>query len=80
MKGAFEGATRVAIEEIIKNRAHTSKFGLILTEQTLVNLVDDLLDLLMTSRSLKAGGDKLLKAGLFNLPSTAPKSKSLKGF
>lgn len=60
----FESATRVAIEEIIKNRASQSRFGSLITEESMKDLIDDIFDLLMTSRSLKAGGDRLLQAGL----------------
>ncbi|MBP9707203.1 MAG: hypothetical protein KBD78_06125 [Oligoflexales bacterium] len=66
MSSAFENATRFAIEELVKAKASTSRFGYVLTNESLQELVQDILDLLMTSRSLKAGGDRLINAGAFS--------------
>ncbi len=70
MAGAFEGATRAAIAEIIQNRSQTSKFGLLLTEEAFEEVVGDLFDLLQTSRTLKATGDRMLSGG--GVPFPAP--------
>ncbi len=63
MASAFESATRVAISEIISKHGQESKFGVILTADGIRDLCDDLFDLLMTSRSLKTAGDKMLSGG-----------------
>ena len=63
MAGAFETATRAAIEEMIQLRAQESKFGFILTPDGCQALVDDLFALLQTSRTLKAVGDRVLAGG-----------------
>lgn len=60
MAGAFESVTRVAIAEIIRNRAQESKFGWVLSGDDFERLVDDLLELLKTSRDLKSAGDRFL--------------------
>lgn len=63
MAGAFETAARAAIEELIETHAQTSKFGFILTRDGMRGLTDALYDLLATSRSLKAAGDRFLQGG-----------------
>jgi len=63
MAGAFEGATRAAIAEIIRTRSQQSKFGVLLTEDAFEEVVSDLFDLLQTSRTLKATGDRMLAGG-----------------
>ena len=63
MSGTFEGATRAAIEEIIQTHAQASKFGYVLTNDSLQDLVGELYTLLATSRSLKAAGDRMLAGG-----------------
>lgn len=63
MSGAFEGATRAAIEEIIQMHAQESKFGYVLTHEGVQDLVGELYRLLQTSRSLKAIGDRMLSGG-----------------
>jgi putative AlgH/UPF0301 family transcriptional regulator len=77
MPGPFEGATRAAIEELIQNHAQESKFGLILTRDSFQDLVGDLYALLVTSRSLKAAGDRLLSGGPVALGNrtTLPRTK-----
>ena len=52
--------------EIITKHAKESKFGFILTPESFRDLADDLYNLLATSRSLKAAGDKLLATGPSN--------------
>jgi hypothetical protein len=60
MAGLFETVTRVAIEEILRNHAQPSKFGLLVTPEAFQELTDDLLNLLVTSRELKAAGDRMV--------------------
>ncbi|MEN9835488.1 MAG: hypothetical protein RL011_1681 [Pseudomonadota bacterium] len=63
MSSAFEGATRAAIEEIIQSHAQASKFGYVVTADSMQEIVGDLYALFLTSRSLKAAGDRLLAGG-----------------
>jgi hypothetical protein len=60
MAGAFEAVTRVAIEELILGRVTEGRFGYVLTKESFGLLRDDIYTLLVTSRSLKAAGDKML--------------------
>lgn len=71
MPGTFENVTKVAIEEIIKSHTSASKFGYIMSEEALMELVSDFFNLLLTSRSLKTAGDRMLKGGTMQ-----PKIKS----
>ena len=71
MAGLFESVTRVAIEEIIRNHAQTSKFGYVLTESAFQDMTDDLFNLLLASRELKAAGDRLT-GGVASAPARAP--------
>jgi hypothetical protein len=59
----FESVTRVAIAEIITGYAKESKFGYILSPESMRDVVDDLFNLVQTSRSLKAAGDRLIAGG-----------------
>lgn len=63
MAGAFEIATKAAIDEIIESHAQKSKFGYILTDENFRHLADDLYQLLMNSRNLKAVGDRVFQGG-----------------
>jgi len=63
MAGAFEGAARAAIQELIQTHAQASKFGYVLTHDGVEDLTNSLYDLLVTSRTLKAAGDRFLHAG-----------------
>ena len=60
MRGLFETVTRVAIEEILRNHTQSSKFGLLVTPEGFQELTDDLYNLLITSRELKAAGDRMI--------------------
>jgi len=71
MTTPFEQATRVAISEIILKHVTPSKFGHFLSPEANQDLCDDIYQLLMTSRRLKAAGDKILAAG----PTPAPTSQ-----
>ncbi len=64
MASAFESATRIAIAELIEKHSKESKFGVILTPESVRDLCDDIYNLLMTSRTLKAVGDKVLAGGI----------------
>lgn len=59
----FTSVTKVAIEEMIRERGSNSKFGLFISDESLEALVGDLLKLMETSRNLKAAGDKFLRKG-----------------
>lgn len=59
----FSVATRAAIVEMIREHAHASKYGFVLTEEAVDKLSDSLLDLVVTSRNLKAAGDRILAGG-----------------
>ena len=64
MAGIFESVTRVAIEEILLNHAKEAKYGYLLPKEALNDLRDEIYNLLVTSRDLKAAGDKLIKEGI----------------
>ena len=64
MAGVFEGATRVAIAEIIQKHAQESKFGYILSQESYQAVIDDVYDLLKTSRNLKSAGDRFLSRSM----------------
>ncbi len=70
-KRLFESVTKTAIEEMIRSHTKESKFGFILTAEGFQVLLDDLHNFFLTSRSLKAAGDKLLTLG----PPTQPTSR-----
>lgn len=63
MAGPFEAAAKAAIAELIQTHAQASKFGYVLTHEGCQDLVRDLYELLATSRSLKAAGDRMLAGG-----------------
>lgn len=60
MASPFESVTRVAIKEIVSNRANESKFGFVMTHDDLDELCNDLFNLFLTSRNLKAAGDRMI--------------------
>jgi hypothetical protein len=64
MAGAFEIATKSAIREIILNSVHESRFGYVLSQDNLDALNDQIFDLILTSRNLKAAGDRMLSQGM----------------
>ena len=75
MRGTFESVTRVAIEEIIKSHAQASKFGYVLSENGFQDLTNDIFELLLTSRTLKTAGDRMIAGGA--APGSAgPRSRS----
>ena len=63
MSGAFEAATRAAIQDLIQTHAQASRFGYVLTHEGFQDLTTDLYSLLETSRTLKAAGDRFLATG-----------------
>ena len=62
MTKVFETATKVAIREIIENHAKPGKFGYFLSEDQLGSLTAEIYELILTSRSLKSAGDRILSA------------------
>lgn len=64
MAGAFEVATRSAIREIIVDAVQESKFGYVMSHEALQQISDQLFDLFITSRNLKAAGDRMIAQGL----------------
>lgn len=63
MAGIFEIATKEAIREILLGAMHESRFGYVLSPDNLDTLNDQIYDLFLTSRNLKAAGDKFLGLG-----------------
>ena len=74
MASTFESVTRVAIKEIITTKANESKFGFVMTHDDLHDICDDLFNLLLTSRNLKAAGDRVM-AGGFSIDEKAPRKR-----
>lgn len=72
MAGAFEIATRSAIREIILATVHESKFGYVLSHENLEALNSQLFDLFVTSRNLKAAGDRMIAQGFAPAQSPSP--------
>lgn len=64
MAGAFEVATRSAIHEIITDAVQESKFGYVMSHEALQQITDQIFDLFITSRNLKAAGDRMIAQGL----------------
>lgn len=77
MAGAFESVTRVAIQEIIRKHSQESKFGMVLSQEGFESACDDLFELLQTSRSLKAAGDRFMAQ---QFDSSAPKRPKVRDF
>lgn len=63
MSGPFESVTKAAIEQILRDHAKESKFGLVLPPGGVREVVNDLYNLVQTSRNLKAAGDRMLTMG-----------------
>lgn len=63
MAGAFEIATRAAIQEIITDAVQESRFGYVMSHEALQQVTDQLFDLFVTSRNLKAAGDRMIAQG-----------------
>ncbi len=63
MAGAFETAARAAIQDLIETHSQPSKFGFILSHEAAKDLANELFNLLVTSRNLKAQGDRFLATG-----------------
>jgi len=64
MRGAMESVTRMALEEMIVAHANESRFGYVLSQEGMRELVDTLYEFFETSRSLKAAGDRLIQQGM----------------
>ena len=69
MASPFESVTRVAIREIITGRANESKFGFVMTHDDLQEICNDIFGLILTSRKLKAAGDRLVGHDIAQQPS-----------
>ena len=63
MRGAMENVTRMALEEMIVGHANESRFGHVLSQDGLRQLVDTLYEFFETSRNLKSAGDRLMGLG-----------------
>lgn len=68
MAGAFEIATKSAIREIILSSVHESRFGYVLSPDSLEELNKQIFELILTSRNLKAAGDRMLAQGMTPAP------------
>jgi hypothetical protein len=64
MRGAMESATRMALEEMITGHASQSRFGYVLSQDAMNELVDTLYEFFETSRTLKAAGDRIIQNGM----------------
>lgn len=73
MAGAFEIATRSAIREIITGVVQPSKFGYVMTHEALEEIGEQIFDLIVTSRNLKAAGDRMIAQGFVPNPSSGAK-------
>ena len=61
MRGTMESVTRMALQEMIVTHANESKFGYVLSEDGMRDLIDTLYEFFETSRSLKSAGDRMLQ-------------------
>jgi len=75
MSSPFEQATRIAINELIGKHATPSRYGQFLSPEAQQELCDDIFSLLMTSRRLKAAGDRMIASG-FGSEASEPKNKT----
>ncbi|RZA12194.1 MAG: hypothetical protein EOP10_31795 [Proteobacteria bacterium] len=78
MAGIFETATKEAIREILLSAMHESRFGYVLSPDNLETLNNQIFDLFLTSRNLKAAGDKFLGIGAPPLPKGSGFTPTLK--
>jgi hypothetical protein len=60
MRGAMESVTRMALEEMIVSHANESRFGHVLSQEGMKQLIDTLYEFFETSRNLKSAGDRLM--------------------
>jgi len=66
VRGAMESVTRMALQEMIVSHANESRFGYVLSEDGMRDLIDTLYEFFETSRSLKSAGDRMLQQGTTN--------------
>ena len=64
MESPFEAATKAALEDLIQKHAKRSKWGYVMTDEGLEELSQELLNFVLTSRNLKAAGDRFLSGGM----------------
>lgn len=62
MRGAMESVTRLALQEMIVAHANQSRFGYVLSEDGMRDLIDTLYEFFETSRNLKSAGDRMLQS------------------
>jgi hypothetical protein len=60
MRG-MESVTRLALQEMIAAHANQSRFGYVLSEDGMRDLIDTLYEFFETSRNLKSAGDRMLQ-------------------
>lgn len=63
MPGPFEIATKAALKELIEKHVQESKFGAFISPRGQSDLIDDVYELILTSRQLKSAGDRMLGQG-----------------
>jgi hypothetical protein len=63
MRGAMESVTRMALEEMIVGHSNESRFGHVISQDGMRQLVDTLYEFFETSRNLKSAGDRLIGQG-----------------
>ena len=66
----FSNIARVALDDIFKKHATTSKYGFFVTEEKYADFLEDLLNFIETSRSLRSKGDSFF--GKQEAPPAAP--------
>lgn len=79
MASTFELATRAAIKEIITKNIDESRFGFVMTHDSLGDICDELFNLLVTSRNLKAAGDRWVSRNAPSAPMGESRSRSPHG-
>ena len=68
MAGPFEIATKAAIQEILEKHVQSSKFGSFMSQRGQSAMIEDIYELLLTSRKLKTIGDRVLSGQMPNSP------------
>jgi len=62
-KSLFESVTKVALQDIIEGHATSSKFGYIISQESMEELTDALLSFVLMNRNLKEMGDRVISGG-----------------
>jgi len=80
MAGPFEIATKAALKEMIDKHVQESKFGSFLSPRAQSDLIQDVYDLILTSRQLKSVGDRMLGNAVSDpQPGRASRAPHLRG-